>query len=357
MSGVFTYQNPPLIRWGPGSTAEVGAELERLGITRAGLVTTRSVLEDPAVLGPVEAALGSRGPVLTSVIGQHAPAADIDAAVEAAASAGVDGLVSLGGGSPIDAAKIVMFRLGDKLGPGCSLPHVAIPTTLSVAELAAGAGMTDPDGAKVGVRDARGLPDAVIYDAELALRTPLDLWLSTGIRALDHALEGFLAEGEHPFSDVMCLEAVRLLFKSLPEAKARPQDVGVRTENQLAAWFSYTLPVPTALGLCHTMGKAIGARHGIPHGVTSCLLMPHVLRYRIGRQADRLAQVAMAMGGPPEAAQAPERAAALIRDLGMPSRIGDFGLGDADLEVAAAAVAKSLRYPADDLLAIYRAAL
>ena len=86
-----------------------------------------------------------------------------------------------------------------------------------------GAGFTDATGTKGGMRDPRLLPDAVIYDAELTLDTPMQLWLSTGIRALDHAVEGFLAEGDHPFNDVMALEAIRRLFDSLPRAKARAE--------------------------------------------------------------------------------------------------------------------------------------
>src|ERR1043166_7265355 len=128
-------------------------------------------------------------------------------------------------------------------------------------------------GDKAGLRDPRLLAEAVIYDAELTLATPMDLWLSTGIRALDHAVEGFLAPGEHPFNDAMALDSIGRLFDSLPRAKASPRDVDVRTENQLAAWFSFTLPGASAGGLSHTMGKQIGARHGIPHGVTSCLLV------------------------------------------------------------------------------------
>src|SRR5947209_20580348 len=204
----------------------------------------------------------------------------IRAGAEDIGSTGARAIVSFGGGSAIDAAKIVSVRLAD--GDGRALPHLAIPTTLSVAALAAGAGYTNEAGAKAGMRDPRVLVETAIYDAELTLATPMELWLSTGIRALDHAVEGFLAPGEHPFNDVMALEAIRRLFDSLPRAKAAPNDADVRTENQLAAWFSFTLPSASAGGLSHMMGKQIGARHGIPHGVASCLLLPHVMRY-LGR--------------------------------------------------------------------------
>jgi alcohol dehydrogenase class IV len=181
------------------------------------------------------------------------------------------------------------------------------------------------------------------------MATPMALWLSTGIRALDHAVEGILVEGLHPFSDVMALEGIRRLFVSLPRAKAAPDDLDVRTENQLAAWFSYTLPA-SAAGLSHTMGKQIGARHAIPHGVTSCLLLPHVMRYLERRMPDRMALIAEATGSDPAG-----RVEGLIGSLGLPQHIAAYGLGEPELRQAAGELAG--RYPADDLLKIYLAAL
>jgi alcohol dehydrogenase class IV len=230
-----------------------------------------------------------------------------------------------------------------------ALPHVAVPTTLSVAELAAGAGYTDEAGNKAGMRDARQLPDAVIYDAALTLATPIALWLSTGIRALDHAVEGTLADGLHPFSDVMALESIRRLFDSLPRAKAAPGDVDVRTENQLAAWFGYTLTA-SASGLSHTMGKQIGARHSIPHGVTSCLLLPHVMRYLERRMPERFALIAEATGPDPAG-----QVQGLIGSLGLPQHIAAYGIGEPELRKAAGELAG--KSPAEDLLKIYLAAL
>src|ERR1700704_1202727 len=269
MKGDFIYSNPRSIHWGAGSLSQLESELARLSGERPVLVTTRSLLSSLDRL--------SMKPVATAVIAQHAPMSQIDAGVEEASSARADAVVSFGGGSVIDGGKILSVRLAN--GGGRGLPHIAIPTTLSVAELAAGAGFTNEAGDKAGMRDPRLLLETVIYDAELTLATPMELWLSTGIRALDHAVEGFLADGEHPFNDVMALEAIRRLFETLPRAKGAPGELDVRTENQLAAWFSFTLPGASASGLSHTMGKQIGARHGIPPGVTSCLLLPHVMRY------------------------------------------------------------------------------
>jgi maleylacetate reductase len=323
LGGTFTYANPRVVRWGRGSASHLAG----LGTDRVAVVTTRS-LRDRLEALPVR-------PACVVTIGQHAPVADIDAGVDAVRGAGA--IVSFGGGSAIDAAKIISVRLG-------VLPHTAVPTTLSVAELGTGAGYTDEAGDKAGVRDPRLTVDAVLYDADLTAWTPIELWLSTGVRALDHAVEGFLAEGDHPFNDVMALEAIRRLFDSLPRAKAAPQDLDVRTENQIAAWFSFTLPGASAAGLSHVMGKQIGARHGIPHGVTSCLLLPHVMRYLARSKPDRTRSL-----------PSPDEVYAFVGSLGLPQHIAAYGIGEPELRRAATELAGG--HSADDLLDVYLSAL
>ncbi|HEX6511260.1 MAG TPA: iron-containing alcohol dehydrogenase [Chloroflexota bacterium] len=353
MGGVFHYSNPATIHWGAGSLSLLGEELEQRGVRRPFLVTTRSLAGNQHVMRHLLAAAG-RELAGTALTGQHAPQADVESAVSAARDADVDAVVSLGGGSPIDAAKIVALELG-------AAPHVAVPTTLSAAELAPSAGITDQAGQKGGKRDPRLTPSAVIYDAELALHTPLELWLSTGIRALDHAVETILEPGEHPYSDTLSLEGMRRLFRSLPEAKARPGNLGLRTENQVAAWLSYSLP-RAAGGLSHMLGKQIGSPFGIPHGVTSCLLLPHVMRYRARTEAERVALLAPAMGVDRPGASAQELASAaadavyrLVARLGLPQHLSAYKLTNDQLREAGRPLAGE-RYPLDDLVAIYRAA-
>jgi 3-oxoacid CoA-transferase len=352
MTGVFSYTNPRVIHWGPGSLVQLAPELKRLQANRVALVTNRSLLAEGKLVARVRGALGDAEAPATEVISQHAPMTEIEAAVEHATEVGVDGLVSFGGGSAVDAAKMVAVKLADRRGLAYrGLPHVAIPTTLSVAELAGGAGYTDAAGDKAGMRDVRLLLDAVIYDAQLTLATPMSLWLTTGIRSLDHAVEGFLAEGDHPFSDTMALEGIRRLFDSLPRVLAAPADVDVRTQNQVAAWFTFTLPGPSAGGLSHVMGKQIGARHGIPHGVTSCLLLPHVLRYLADKMPERMALLGQATGS----GNAIGDVQHLIETLGLPQHIAAYGVGEPELRRAASELGG--KYPSADLLRIYMEAL
>jgi alcohol dehydrogenase class IV len=354
MTGVFHYVNPATIYWGNRSLERLAEDLDKRNVRRPYLVSTKSLLANDHVMARFCKAAGRQLAGMAKPISQHAPQADLDAAIESARQPQPDGIVSLGGGSPIDAAKIVALELGE-------LPHVAIPTTLSAAELAPSAGATDAQGRKAGRRDPRLTPAAVIYDPELALHTPSELWLSTGIRALDHAVESVLEPGEHPYSDALALDGIRRLFASLPAAHARPGAVDVRGENQIAAWLSYSL-VSAASGLSHTLGKQIGSKHGIPHGVTSCLLLPHVMRYRARTQAARLALMAPAMGVARSGASDEQLALAaadavqnLIRRLELPRHLTAYKLSDADLKAAAEPVT-SEQYPLDDLLAIYRAA-
>ncbi|HEX8967087.1 MAG TPA: iron-containing alcohol dehydrogenase [Chloroflexota bacterium] len=380
-SGSFTYANPRSIYWGAGC---LGPRLDQVlsehGLRRAFVITTRSVAAHPALGKRLEAALAERCVGQFSGIGQHAPVETVMAATQAAAQARPDALISIGGGSPIDATKAVAFSLAtgldlsDPRAPRRArdlhpraddlLPHVAIPTTLSAAEMSGLAGFsTEAEREKVGLRDEVLIPTAVVFDAELALHTPLDLWLSTGIRAVDHAVETLLAPDCHPLSDTLALEALRRLRVSLLATKAAPADLSARTDSQLGAWFSFTLPGPAAAGLSHTLGKRIGSRHGIPHGISSCLLLPHVMRYLAPSSAVSQARIAAALGID-SGAMSIERAASCAADavadlvgrLELPQHLGAYGLSQADLEAAARPVA-SQAYPFEDLVDIYRAAL
>jgi len=360
----FQYANPNVIHWGAGIVREkLDAELQRIHARRVLVVTTQSALF--RLLPAIEELIGDRL-VERAVVGQHAPVESLMDAVKKARLSQVDALVSLGGGSPIDGAKAVAFSLATGVDlrlpdaqarcKGLSLetilPHLAIPTTLSVAELSSSAGFSAVGSrAKVGVAASELKPAAVFYDAELAVQTPLPLWLTTGVRALDHAVETLLTPGDHPLPDAAALEGLRRLQRGLLAAHDRPDDLAARTEGQLGAWFSYLMPGPAASGLSHTLGKKIGSPYGIPHGVTSSLLLPHVLRYLAPSHPAAAARIAEVLGARDAATGLEE----LLDKLEVPRHLAQWNLTDAQLAEAARAAAGNA-YPEADLLSILRAA-
>ncbi len=373
MAGTFQYLNPGTIHWGEGSVAALDGELSRAGAKRVFLITTGSIARNPAILGPIESAIGGRLVGKTADIGQHAPVREVARAAREAREMRADALVSAGGGSPIDAAKAVAWSLasgidlaepdalqrarGVRLAGKPVLPHFAVPTTLSVAELSGSAGFSaEATNEKVGVAATELVPKAVFYDAALALHSPLELWLSTGIRAVDHAVETLLAPGEHPLPDAAALEGLRLLAMGLRQVKAEPANRAARTDCQLGAWLSYLLPGPASKGLSHTLSKRIGSRHGIPHGITSCLLLPHAMKFYLTRRPEPLQRIAAVLGAIPATPEAaPAAVFTLVAELGLPQHIAAFGLRPQDLDEAVGPVA-SAEYPREGLLEIMKAA-
>jgi alcohol dehydrogenase class IV len=364
----FHYANPNVVHWGPGCVEEsLDGDLRHAGARRVLLVTTASAAREPRLAGHVRSILGERLAGAFASVAQHAPAESIARAVDEARRVRADCLISLGGGSPIDAAKAVAFVLAtgiDLSDPAAlprareaqvrdTLPHLAVPTTLSAAELSGSAGFSAAGSReKVGVVSLALRPRAVLYDASLAVLTPLPLWLSTGLRAVDHAVETLLAEVDQPLPETAAAEALRRLRAGLLAARARPDDPAPRTECQLGAWLSFLLPAVAARGLSHTLGKRLGSRHGIPHGVTSCLLLPHVVRYLAPRHPRAAARVAEALGG----ADAAGAISALLDALELPRHLSAWRLTDDELVEAARPVA-SPEHPQEALLEILRAAL
>jgi maleylacetate reductase len=167
----------------------------------------------------------------------------------------------------------------------------------------------------------------VILDPESTVYTPEDLWLSTGIRALDHAVEGYLYGGDHPITDVTGLEGARRLMEYLRLSRRTPEDLEVRLELQIAAWLAYFGPMNTPMGLSHELGRRIGASYEVPHGITSCVILAPSLSV-LGDQIDdeRWKGLSEALGGEP-----PERIASLVGELGLPTSLREVGVPEEDL--------------------------
>lgn len=321
-SGTHTFLPTRRVHFGAGSLEKI--EEEARSSDRAFVVTGRTLNEKTDLVRRVEALLGGKRIGTFDAMGQHTPGSAVERA--AGEARGADLLVSVGGGSVIDGTKAVARELGYPA-------HVAVPTTLSGAEWAHRVGVTDEaKGRKRGFADPEAVPPVVVLDPEVTLFTPERLWLSTGIRALDHAVEGLLFGGEHPVTDVTGAEGARRLVEYLPRSRENPEDLDLRAALQIAAWLSYFGPLNTPMGLSHELGRRIGASYEVPHGITSCItLAPTLDRMRDKVAPERWRRLSGALGGDPA-----ERVASLVAELGLPSRLREFDVPEADLEEIAA---------------------
>lgn len=345
LQGEYTFLPQERVIYGVGSLSQLPEEIVRLGAVRALIITGASLATKTDVIASVSHALGSLHAGTFTGIRQHAPSGTIAAGLEAARALDADILISVGGGSPIDATKAIAMELARERG--VYLPQIALPTTLSAAEFSHNAGITDEQRhAKSTISDIHIAPRVVILDAGLTLATPIQLWLSSGIRSLDHAIETLYAPGIHPINDVLALEAIRRLFVNLPRSKQRPDDLNVRTELQLASWMSFFGAYNVAMGISHNIGRRIGATYSVPHGITSCITLPHVMRAYARRHTTTLATIARIIK--PSAAQddpldaalfAADAVGDLIRRLELPHRLSAFDITENDLPAIANAAA------------------
>ena len=319
-SGTHTFLETTRVHFGADALEKL--EEEARSYDRVFVITGRSLDEKTNLVRRVEVLIGGKHAGTFAGIGQHTPGGAVEKAAVEAELAAADLLVSVGGGSVIDGTKAVARELGYP-------QQVAIPTTLSGAEWANRAGVTDErSGRKRGFADPKTVPRVVILDPGATVFTPEKLWLSTGIRALDHAVEGFLFGGDHPITDVTGLEGARRLMEYLPPSRREPEDLETRLELQLAAWLSYFGPANTPMGLSHELGRRIGASYEVPHGITSCILLApslQVVRERV--HDDRWRMLSQTLGGEP-----PERVSSLVEELGLPGRLREVGVPEEDLE-------------------------
>jgi alcohol dehydrogenase class IV len=312
--------------------------------SKAFIITGNSLATKTPLVKQVESLLQARHAGTFSKIGEHAPVAQLEEAAQIVQNdASVDTVISIGGGSPIDSAKAISYRLHEKNGNW--LYHIAIPTTLSASECTMMAGYTERNGVKTGVRDPELVPHVVLYDSSFALHTPEHLWLSTGLRALDHAVETLY----HPYASEMparwqTLQAAGSLFRDLPLYKKDPKDEQVITRLQLAAFASLGFlgtNIKGGLGLSHALGYALGSPYGIPHGVTSCLTLGHVVNLK-AKDPQAAAQIARLRPFLGEARTGDDKADAtivghkvldLVKGLGLPADLKGYKVGRDQVDV------------------------
>ncbi|MFH5822881.1 iron-containing alcohol dehydrogenase [Georgenia sp. AZ-5] len=369
----FWYLPMDVVHYGAGAVEALGAELDRLDARRAMVVTSPTVRAHPRLGDRVQDLLGNRLVAVFDGVRPHVPYGCLQPGLETIHDRTPDVLVSLGSGSVVDAARALALAAGEGLRSavdlarwratfvppattdipttsGRALPIVAIPTTLSAAEFANAGAVTDEDRQTKDLLIADELtPRSVLLDPELGVTTPVDLWASTGMRALDHAIETVYSPRRGPITDALALDAVRRLSASLRAAQRDPSDVDARCEGQLGAWESYFGEMNLTLGLSHAIGHQIGARYRVQHGWTTCAVLPSVMRWLTPATAERQALIASAFGVDTAAMTDEEAAEAaateverLVGDLRLPASLGELGVRQEELGALADAVMQDL---------------
>jgi len=275
---------------GPGKVAGLGEELDRRGLQRAIVVTGKTLGGSP-LLETVTQAAGAGCVAVFKGARQHVPRSSVNELEALIERVDADGLVSFGGGSPIDTCKVASYGFLGKR----EIIHIAIPTTLSAGEYTHAGGVTDEKTlVKSGVSDPRLQARTVIADPTLTLLTPEWLWIATGVRALDHAVESIYTPRHHPLSDTLASQAITLLTEHLPRSikTSGATQLAHRGYCQFAAWFSIYGSMNTRFGISHLLGHQIGPRWNVAHGLTSCITLPHAMRFMAEIAPERFGPIA-----------------------------------------------------------------
>lgn len=325
--------------FGAGALDRLPDELRAVGARRVLLVTTAGRLasaDGDRLLRLLGRTLASTFAEVTS----HAPAPVVQAAVGQARRDGIDAVVSFGGGSCADTGKAVNFFLEQEAGtPGASytdrpaLPHVAVPTTYSGAELTPFFGMTDPHTrAKRGAGGPTCAPIAAIYDPVLTLDTPPRVSAETGLNALAHCVEIVWSTTRTPEAEAIALAGAGRIHEALSRVVAAPDDLAARTAMLEGAALGGRCLQNGTMGIHHGLAQLVGGRTGIPHGLANAVILPHAIRFNADTEPEAMARLGAVLGRPDDPAGA---VADLLVALGLPTRLSECGVSADDLDAVA----------------------
>jgi maleylacetate reductase len=359
LSGVYRFPAMESVIFGKPFAEALAPEVDRLEARAVFILASGTLARETDTVERLRGMLGNRLAGVCAKIGAHTPRTDVVAAANAAREAGADLIVTLGGGSVTDAAKMVALCLGNGITEAAQLDNyraqiaadgtarrpevkppavrsITIPTTLSAGEYTASAGCTDT---ARHVKESYGhplmMPRTVILDPEISVHTPEWLFLSTGIRAVDHAVEDICSINGQPIAEGASYHALRLLGTGLPAVKADGANLEARLDCQIGAWMSMVgSQSGVSKGASHGIGHVLGGTAGVPHGYTSCVMLPHVLRFNHPVNAEKQARVSEALGRPE--VPAADAVAELIAGLGLPTRLRDVGVATEQLDLIAA---------------------
>ncbi len=342
----FDYPAVGRVTAGVPCVEAVPEEVERLGARRALLFVSASLERRTGIAEALGRALGARYAGMVASQSAHITDAIVLEAAGRLRGCDADLAVVVGGGALVDTVKMAVLavthevREASQLAPlrlsfegeggpksPCRLEprlrQLVVPTTLTGAEWSDLTGSAERPEAPKRYYSAQRLGAlSVVYDPWLAVHTPLPLWLSSGMRAVDHAVEGICSVAPAALMEAAGVGALRLLGQALPRCREAPEDVAARAACQRGAWLAATGVGRVRVGASHGLGHLLAGLAGVPHGLTSALLLPSVLRFNRAVNADRQALCAEALG----AEDAADAVASLVERLGLRQPLADLRL-------------------------------
>jgi maleylacetate reductase len=346
ITGAYRFPRQDTVIYGRPAHEAVIDLARRYNAQRLFILTTRSL--SSTLAAKLAADLGPLCAGTFSAIASHSPRTDVIAGALAAREAKADLLIALGGGSVIDATKLIQLCLwadlfkADQLAPyrmgrgddrkdssqiASGIRAIAIPTTLSAAEFTPFAGITDGENhVKESFTHPDFAPRAVILDPALTLATPMRLWSSTGMKAVDHAVEQLCNLERSPIGDAVAAEGLRLLAKGLRAVHDDPNDFEARSQCQHGMWLAISgAATGRGMGASHAIGHTLGGSYGVPHGITSCITLHATLSWNRDYSIDRQTLVSRLMGK--RALPAADVVRDLVKALQLPWRLSELLIG------------------------------
>jgi maleylacetate reductase len=319
MSRTFTYQGSAAhIVFGEGRADTAGEWIEKLGHRKALVLSTPHQKDDAERLATKLGGLAAG--VFPGAV-MHTPVDVTETAMLAVRDSGADCVVSLGGGSTTGLGKAIAYRT--------NLDQIVIPTTYAGSEVTSILGQTE-GGRKTTVKDAKILPEVVIYDATLTTGLPIGLSVTSGLNAMAHAVEALYAQDRNPISSLMAAEGLRAFRKALPEISKTPHDLSVRADGLYGAWLCGTVLGTVGMALHHKICHSLGGTFDTPHADTHAIMLPHTAGFNAVAVPDLLAPAAEIFGGSVGGGLWD-----FAKSIGAPMALRDLGLTEADLDKAA----------------------
>ncbi len=347
-TGLHEFLAQDRVIWGKPAAQAVIEEADRRGAKRVFIVTSKTLNRKTDAVQQIRDALGPRHAGTFDECVEHTPRESVIAAAAAARAAAPDLVLTFGGGTAIDTVKVMLIAIahdltrpeqlgdyhlrmnpdGSRHTPAIKPPpyrQVVLSTTLSAAEFSDFGGCTDTARkVKDGYAGKYSGAAAVILDPAVTVHTPEWLWLSTAIRAVDHAVEGICSIQSSPLIEAASLHALRLFGRSLKRTRDDAADMQARLECLQGAWLSGFGILRVPYGASHGIGHSLGAVTGMSHGYTSCIMLPHVMRWNVEATKEAQTRIALAMGRGD--GDAPQAVADLVAGLGLPTRLRDLGV-------------------------------